>query len=240
MFKKSLIVSVIFHLLLCAGLELVPEHPDQLPAAHQQPALIMVAFDADIPWKETLFSKSNDENDGHEKNFNSMDNSLLKDQGEQAADLSMAEETPPSLLTGNDKVIAETAMPEPDKSRVNAEDIQSAELQGITITDREPFSGVGSSPEAGSLDRLPVKLHHRTPKYPLIARHNNWEGVTVLTIQVRPDGAVGEIDVSQSSGYQVLDQAAVKAVKHWRYQPAVKNGSAIAWRIRVKIIFKLE
>jgi TonB family protein len=240
MFKKSLIVSVIFHLLLCAGLELVPDHPDHLPAAHQQPALIMVAFDADIPWKTTVFSKSGDENDGHEKNFNPPDKSLLKDQGEQATDLSMAEETPPYLLTDNDKVNAETAMPEPDKSRVSAEDIQSADLQGITITDGESFSGVGSSPEAGSPDRLPVKLRHRTPKYPLIARHNNWEGVTALTIQVQPDGAVGEIEISQTSGFQVLDQAAVKAVKHWRYQPAVKNGLAIAWQIRVKIIFKLE
>jgi TonB family protein len=240
MFKKSLIVSVIFHLLLCAGLELVPDHPDHLPAAQQQPALIMVAFDADIPWKATVFSKSNDENDGHEKNFSPPDKSLLKDQGEQATDLSMAEETPPSLLTDNDKVNAETAMSEPDKSRVSAEDIQSADLQGITITDGEPISGVGSSPEVGYPDRLPVKLRHRTPKYPLIARHNNWEGVTVLTIQVQPDGAVGEIDISQTSGFQVLDQAAVKAVKQWRYQPAVKNGLAIAWQIRVKIIFKLE
>lgn len=200
----------------------------------------MVAFDADIPWETTGFSTKKGQIGSHEKNFNSTESSLLKDQGEQAADLCMAEETPPSLLTGNDKVNAETAMPEPDKSRVNAEEIKNADLQRITIADGEPFSGVGSSPEAGSPDRLPVKLYHRNPKYPLIARHNNWEGVTVLTIQVRPDGAVGEIDVSQSSGYQILDQAAVKAVKHWRYQPAVKNGSAIAWRIRVKIIFKLE
>ena len=240
MFKKSLICSVVFHFLLCAGLELVLDPPVHLSVG-QQSTLVMVALDVDTPL-ETKFSKeSAPRNGGQRKSLNPLDKSLLKDQQEQSMDLDVAEETPPPLLTNNDKINPKIAMIEPGKSEVKAEGTQNSDFQGSEMAEEETFSDFSPpSPGAGLPDQLPVKLRHRTPKYPLIAHHNNWEGVTVLVIQIQPDGRVGEVDVSQSSGYRVLDEAAAKAVKHWRYQPALKNGVAIAWQIRVRIKFVLE
>jgi len=244
MFKKSLFCSVLFHLILCAGLELAQEHPVHLSARQQQSTLVMVALDTDAPLS-TGFSKKNaarnGPNSGQSKNLIPSDKSLLKDRREQSTELSVAEETPPPLLNDAEQFNNKIPRTGPGESGAGTDGTQTSGLQGSEQTEEETFPGVSSlSPETRLPERLPVKVRHSPPKYPLIARHNDWEGVTVLEVQIRPDGMVGEVEIFQSSGYQVLDQAAAKAVKHWRYQPALKNGVAVACRIRVRIKFVLE
>lgn len=56
------------------------------------------------------------------------------------------------------------------------------------------------------------------------------EGRVVLRILVRTDGTVARAEVARSSGQSPLDQAAVLAVRSWRFDPATRNGAAIeAW-----------
>lgn len=244
MLKKSLICSVVFHLLLCAGLELTLELPVHLAVGPQGSDLIMVAFDTDASLPTGFSQKntaSNGPHAGQSKNLIPADKSVLEDRLEQSTELRVAEETPPPLLSDDQQHNNKIAMTGPGESGVGTDGTQTSGLQSSEQMEEETFPGVSSlSPETRLPERLPVKVRHSPPKYPLIARHNNWEGVTVLEIQIRPDGTVGEVEVSQSSGYQVLDQAVKKAVKHWRYRPALKNGVAVACQIRVRIKFVLE
>jgi len=58
------------------------------------------------------------------------------------------------------------------------------------------------------------------------------EGRVVLRVLVRPDGSVGAVEVARSSGTPALDRAAVQAAASWRFQPATRDGAAIAaWAV---------
>ena len=57
------------------------------------------------------------------------------------------------------------------------------------------------------------------PVYPLAARKQHWTGAGDFVCQIRPDGTVASVDVLRGTGHQVLDQAAITALQHWRFQP---------------------
>lgn len=57
------------------------------------------------------------------------------------------------------------------------------------------------------------------PVYPLAARKQHWTGAGDFVCHIRPDGTVASVDVLRSTGHQVLDQAAITALQHWRFQP---------------------
>lgn len=85
----------------------------------------------------------------------------------------------------------------------------------------------------------PYRIYAPSPEYPAIARRNNWEGLVTLRVLIKTDGTIGEITVFQSSGYEVLDQSALSAVKKWRYQPAYRQGIAVECYRRVPVRFRL-
>jgi len=63
------------------------------------------------------------------------------------------------------------------------------------------------------------------PAYPELARKNNIVGTARLEIVIAADGSVKDIKVL--GGSPVLTQAAVDAVKKWKYEPAQSESSAI-------------
>lgn len=54
---------------------------------------------------------------------------------------------------------------------------------------------------------------HEHFHYPVIARKQNWQGRVLLTFKITNNGEVKNINVIESSGYNILDSAAVKALK---------------------------
>ena len=78
------------------------------------------------------------------------------------------------------------------------------------------------------------------PEYPLVAREAGWEGTVVLQVEVLPGGTAGAVTVYRSSGYPVLDQAAVKAVKAWRFVPAMDGNFPIRSSVRIPVKFDLK
>lgn len=60
---------------------------------------------------------------------------------------------------------------------------------------------------------------NKQPVYPQIARQKGWEGTVGLTYNISPEGSVSDIEITRSSGYEVLDQEAVHAVSLFRYLP---------------------
>jgi protein TonB len=50
-------------------------------------------------------------------------------------------------------------------------------------------------------------------RYPSTARLNGWEGKVVLRAVIRADGHLSEVKVHRSSGYDVLDNAAMEAIR---------------------------
>jgi protein TonB len=56
------------------------------------------------------------------------------------------------------------------------------------------------------------------PVYPLASRRRGEEGTVLFEVKVNPSGAVEEVRIVESSGYPLLDQAAARALKEWRFR----------------------
>lgn len=83
-------------------------------------------------------------------------------------------------------------------------------------------------------------LNNPIPEYPSLARSRRWEGEVLLRVYVKDDGHCGDLSVQTSSGHEELDQAALEAVKHWRFIPAKRGEVSIASWVTVPISFKLD
>ena len=59
-------------------------------------------------------------------------------------------------------------------------------------------------------------LNH-PPEFPYLARKLGYQGNVLLSIEVLPSGKAGEVAVLRSSGYDVLDNAAVSAAEKWTF-----------------------
>lgn len=60
--------------------------------------------------------------------------------------------------------------------------------------------------------------------YPLLARRNGWQGLVKIQLRIEPDGHLSHIELIRSSGFAVLDQAAIDSTS--RIQPV---SEAAAW-----------
>jgi len=83
-------------------------------------------------------------------------------------------------------------------------------------------------------------LNNRRPGYPMVARRMGWQGKVILNVEVLAEGTCGALSVFHSSGHEVLDNAAMNAVKTWRFTPAHHAGSAVTQWFKVPINFSLE
>jgi protein TonB len=99
--------------------------------------------------------------------------------------------------------------------------------------------GVGGSGRGGFGGAHPDYLRIPQPHYPAVARQNGWQGRTVLRVEIRSDGHVGTVEVLHSSGYAVLDDAAVEAVRAGEFMPARVGGKPASSVVEVPIRFQL-
>jgi len=78
------------------------------------------------------------------------------------------------------------------------------------------------------------------PAYPQEAREKGYEGEVILRVEVLPNGRVGQIEVKNSSGYELLDRSALTAVKQWRFIPAKKGETPIPLWVNIPVKFQLQ
>ena len=78
------------------------------------------------------------------------------------------------------------------------------------------------------------------PVYPRRALDLGQEGTVTLHARVAPNGLPKELKVAESSGYRLLDLAALAAVKTWEFEPARADGSTITSWVRVPVRFVIQ
>ena len=86
----------------------------------------------------------------------------------------------------------------------------------------------------------PVVIQNTPPSYPDLARRNGWEGRVLVRVEVSAEGRPISTTIAQSSGFGVLDQSALRAVKSWRFQPRTIAGIPSAGSIEVPVNFSLN
>ncbi len=83
-------------------------------------------------------------------------------------------------------------------------------------------------------------LNNPAPQYPALSRRLGEQGRVLLDVYILPNGAVGEIKLNRSSGFTRLDEAALQAVKNWKYVPAKRGDKPIAFWYVQPISFVLN
>jgi TonB family protein len=87
---------------------------------------------------------------------------------------------------------------------------------------------------------VPRYRENTPPAYPSIARMRGYEGMVLLAAEIFTDGGVRSLKVKKSSGYEVLDRSAVKAVKTWKFEPGTRLGKPVSMWVDVPVKFILK
>jgi protein TonB len=83
-------------------------------------------------------------------------------------------------------------------------------------------------------------LDNPAPNYPSVSRRLGEQGKVLLRVQVAADGKADFVTLHTSSGSNRLDQAALAAVKKWRFVPAKRGGQAVSASVVVPVSFSIE
>ncbi len=80
----------------------------------------------------------------------------------------------------------------------------------------------------------------KPPRYPIESRRKKEQGTVVLSLVLGLDGQIASISVSRSSGFARLDDAALDAVRKWRWEPMIRGGQPVMVKGIVEIPFVLQ
>lgn len=83
-------------------------------------------------------------------------------------------------------------------------------------------------------------LNNPRPAYPAMSRRLGEEGRVEVEVQVQADGLPSKVSLRRSSGYPRLDDAALEAIKRWKFIPAKRAGEPVAASVIVPMPFVLE
>jgi protein TonB len=98
-------------------------------------------------------------------------------------------------------------------------------------TQREPVRPGGNI-------RPPTKIRHVAPVYPPIAQSAGRQGVVILEAVISEVGEVRQLRVLRS--VPLLDEAAMDAVRQWRFTPTLLNGQPVPIVMTVTVSFQLK
>ena len=76
--------------------------------------------------------------------------------------------------------------------------------------------------------------------YPKLAKRRGIEGQVLIEVWIGTKGQQLNQKLIKSSGAQILDNAAMTAIKKWHFSAHIVNGTAIAHRVQIPVRFKLD
>jgi protein TonB len=128
------------------------------------------------------------------------------------------------------------------RERVSALERGGGSVDGLGVTEDPP-----QAPPASALQppqrlhqgiQAPRKVVDVAPRYPALARESRVEGIVILDVIIDETGNVTSTRVLKSVAF--LDQAAIDAVRLWKFTPARLNGEAIPIVMTVTVAFRLQ
>jgi len=84
----------------------------------------------------------------------------------------------------------------------------------------------------------PRKVVDVAPVYPPLARAARVEGIVILEAVIAEDGSVRDVRVLRPQA--LLDDAAIEAVRQWRFTPTLLNGQPVPVVMTITVAFKLR
>jgi periplasmic protein TonB len=100
-------------------------------------------------------------------------------------------------------------------------------------------SAISAAPATGAPAQDLKTANRVEPIYPSASRRAGEEGTVRLRVLVDENGRPREVNVSKGSGFARLDEAAIAAVRKWRFVPATNGTNKITAWTQVAITFRL-
>ena len=143
-----------------------------------------------------------------------------------------------TTTTSNKPVVEQTT----PVDSLPADNTPGTEIAGTTEKDTGATTGniVSGDEKIVPADYNSAGLHNPPTYYPRMAVDRGYQGTVKLRVQVLANGKPAEIQITESSGFEILDQAAVEQVKDWRFLPARRGDQAITSWVMVPIKFRIE
>ena len=89
-----------------------------------------------------------------------------------------------------------------------------------------------------SVRQAAERIKHVAPRYPPLARRVRAQGIVELRIIVDADGDVADVTGVKGLPHGLTDEA-VRAVRQWKYRPAMVDGTPVESSLDVAVQFKL-
>ncbi len=115
--------------------------------------------------------------------------------------------------------------------------LETMGVQGIVET-APPPPPRPATPVRVSVSKAPTKIRDVSPVYPTIAIASHTEGTVIIEAVIGVTGDVIEAKVLRSK--PLLDEAALTAVRQWRYTPTLLNGVPVPVILTVTVTFALK
>lgn len=113
----------------------------------------------------------------------------------------------------------------------------------VVLRDELPRRPVPIRPPTGPLaadriERAPRGVPgNREPEYPFLARRRGWGGTVTVEIVIDDRGSIVSANVVSVTGRDVFREAALEAVRTWRFEPGFDDGRPVACRLTQRITF---
>jgi protein TonB len=85
---------------------------------------------------------------------------------------------------------------------------------------------------------MPRKIRDVRPEYPANAQAARIQGVVIMDVRIGPDGSI--LDATILRSIPELDNAALAAVRQWRFEPTLLNGAPVDVVTTVTVNFALQ
>jgi len=96
-----------------------------------------------------------------------------------------------------------------------------------------------SEPERVAISRL-NQTKYVPPQYPRSAQRRNTSGWVDVSFTVSRDGSVHSIEVIESTPGTIFNDAAIKAISQWRFEPVEENGVHVEKQAAIRMMFSLQ
>lgn len=100
-----------------------------------------------------------------------------------------------------------------------------------------PVTATASQPDKPAITP-PKFISGSEPEYTETARRNNIEGTVILAVKINEKGKVTSVRVLNSLEKD-LDKNAARAVKRWKFHPAMQNGQPVPAETNISVDFRI-
>jgi TonB family protein len=124
-------------------------------------------------------------------------------------------------------------------SEAEAMEASGSEIRKARVAQLSPKrQATAQASRIGNGVAAPTLVYKLEPSYSVEARALKVQGTVVLAVVIGTDGTAGDVQLRQSVGYG-LDEQALKAITQWTFKPGTRDGMAVPVQASIQVNFRL-